>query len=264
MRFSLLPLLMFLVAGSAQAAISVVAQYRLGEDDPGAVAFGTGADPTLPSVGAINLSRTGSPSYSPTTPPFVNSTLSMAFNGNGDRYTGAVVSTATDNFGVEAWVKSNGNTANNATLVYNGNSGNSGWGLFRAGSAYGFLYGGVTLNGLAPVTTNWTHLALVRDAGVTSLYVNGQRISTAAGAPAAPAGSLLIGGNPMVATESFDGLIDEVRVFTFQPGQFQVADLNLGSPEPPIPVPAVSSQNLALLAALLLLAGLWIARRHDA
>ena len=114
------------------------------------------------------------------------------------------------------------------------------------------------------MTTNWTHLALVRDAGATSVYVNGQRFSTAAGAPAAPAGSLFIGGNPLVATEGFDGLIDEVRVFTFQPGQFQVTDLNLGSPEPPIPVPAVSSQTLALLAALLLLAGVWIARRHDA
>lgn len=147
MRFRLLPLLMFLVAGSAQAAINVVAQYRLGEADPGAVAFGPGADPTVPSVGAVNLSRVGAPSYSSTTPPLVNSALSMAFNGNSDRYVGAVVSTATDNFGVEAWVKSNGNTANNATLVYNGNSGNSGWGLFRAGSNYGFLYGGVTLKG---------------------------------------------------------------------------------------------------------------------
>ncbi len=261
MRFGLVPLLMFILAGSAQAAISVVAEYRLGEADPGAVAFGPGANPTLPSIGTLNLSRNGAPSYSPATPPFVNSFLSMAFNGTSDRYTGTVVSSVTNNFGVEAWVRSNGNTTNNATLVYNGNTASSGWGLFRLGSNYGFLYGGVTLAGLTPVTGSWTHLALVRDGGVTSFYVNGQLIPTAAGAPIAPAGSFLVGGNPLVATEGFDGLIDEVRVFTFQPGQFSVTDLNLGTPEPPIAVPALSTQTLSLLAAFLLLAGLWVARR---
>jgi hypothetical protein len=260
----LIPLLLLFMAASTEAAVTTVAQYRLGESDPGAVAGGAGANPTLPSTGAVNLTRNGAPSYSALTPPFVASTLSMSFNGGPDRYSGGIVSTATDNFGVEAWVQSNGSTAVNATLVYNGNSGNSGWGLFRAGDKYGFLYGGVVLDGVVPLTTNWTHLALVRDAGTTRFFVNGQQVPSAQGAPNVPAGSFLVGGNPLVPTEGFDGLIDEVRVFTFAPGQFSVSDLNLGTPPPPIAVPTGSDGARLLLAGLLLAAGALFVRRRDA
>lgn len=255
------PLLLLLAAASAEAAVTTVAQYRLGESDPGAVAGGAGANPTLPSTGAVSLTRNGAPAYSATTPPFVASTLSMSFNAGPDRYSGTIVSSATDNFGVEAWVKSNGSTAVNAALVYNGHTGNSGWGLFRAGNEYGFLFGGVVLDGVVPLTTNWTHLALVRDAGSVRFFVNGQEVPSAQGAPNVPAGNFMVGGNPLQASEGFDGLIDEVRVFTFAPGQFVVSDLNLGTPPPPIAVPSGSDAARLLLAGLLLAAGALFARR---
>jgi len=247
-----------------EATVTTVAQYRLGEADPGAVPGATGANPTLPSVGAVTLSRQGTPSYSATLPTGISSGLSMSFNGVNQRYLGPTVSTLADNFGVEAWVKSNGSTANLATLVYNGNSSSSGWGLFRRFGNWTFLYGGVTFGaGAAPVTTNWTHLALVRSGGVASFYVNGQVNDSATVAPNAPAGGFGIGGNSLAAfdLEYFDGLIDEVRVFTFQPGQFSVTDLNL--PPPPQPIPSTDLwAKLWLTLATLLTAGLALRLRR--
>ncbi len=250
---SILVLLLLLAASTGQAAITVVAEYRFGESDPGALPNTPGANPSLPSVGSNPLTRNGTPAYSGITPRVVPSALSMAFNAGSDRYSGAIVSTATDNFGVEAWVKSNGSVALNATLVYNGNTGNSGWGLFRAGNEYGFLYGGVVLDGVVPISTQWTHLALVRDGGTNRFFVNGVQQVAAGGAPNPPVGNFLVGGNPLVATEGFDGLIDEVRVFTFEPGQFNVLDLNFGELPPAVSVG--SPLTLLLLAGLLLAAG---------
>lgn len=265
MRSRLVSLLLLFCTVTAQAAVTTVAQYRLGEADPGAAAGGAGANPTVASVGAINLARNGVPVYSAVTPPGVNSTLSMAFNSGVDRYTGSIVTTAANNFGVEAWVRSNGSTAVNACLVYNGNTGNSGWGLFRLGNEFGFLYGGVALDGVTPVTTSWTHLALVRDAGTTRFFVNGQQVVSSSAAPNPPAGGFLVGGNPLVTTEGFDGLIDEVRVFTFEPGQFVVSDLGYVAPPPPpaIPLPASSALLQLLLTGLLLLSGAVLVRRTD-
>lgn len=255
----LLPLLLSL--GSAHAAVTTVASYRLGEADPGAVAGGAGADPTRASIGSVDLVRSGAPVYSSQTPPTVASSLSMRFAGGADRYTGALISSATDNFGIEAWVRSDGNTALNSTLAYNGNTGSSGWGLFRLGNQYGFLYGGVVAQPVVTLGTGWTHLALVRDNGTSRFFVNGfQRFNSGSG-PNPPAGSFLLGGNPLVASEGFDGLIDEVRVFTFAPGQFSPADLNLGTPPMPTQIPLDSTGSRIALAMLLLLIGALALRR---
>lgn len=256
-----IPLFLLFAFSCADAAVTTVASYRLGEADPGAVAGAPGADPTLASTGSVNLGRNGAPFYSGQIPPFVTSALSMRFNGGPDRYTGALVSNATNNFGVEAWVKSDGSTAQNAALVYNGNTGSSGWGLFRFGGEYGYLYGGVVIRGAAPVTTAWTHLALVRDGGTTRFFVNGQQRFSSGDAPNVPAGAFMVGGNPLVATEGFDGLVDEVRVFTFAPGQFVVTDLNLGNPPPPMLVPVDSTPLGLVLALLVLLIGVTVLRR---
>lgn len=230
------------------AEVTTVAQYRMGEADAGAVSGGAGADPTVDSVGGINLPKLGGPVYSAATPLRVDSTLAMRFDADVDRYSGPVISTATDNFGIEAWVRSDGSTTGNAVIAYNGNSSSTGWGLFRAGSNWSFLFGGLVLaSGGQPVSTDWTHLALVRNAGVATLYVNGMPAVTSGTAPNVPTGGFGIGGNPVFADfEEFDGSIDEVRMFTFAPGAFQVADLNLSAP---LVVP--SNQAWALIALLL-------------
>ncbi len=240
-----------LFAVPAQAAITVLAHYRLGESDPGAAPGVTGAMQTIDTVQGNHLNRVGTPRYASEGRPQPGSTLSMSFNGTTDRYLGPVLSTLTTDFGIEAWVKSNGSSAGNATLAYNGRTDSTGWGLFRLGSSYGFLYGGVAAVAAAPISTQWTHLALVREGGTTRFFVNGVQATTSTAAPAAATGNFLLAGNPLVASEFFDGLVDEVRVFRFQPGQFRVTDLNLVGAPPATPVPATGPLALFVLGALL-------------
>lgn len=246
----------------AQATITVLNQWHLGEADAGASAGGAGAAATVDSAGAFNLNKVGAPTYASDVPPRIGSTLSMAFNGTTDEYmnTTGVASTLTDNFGIEAWVKSNGSTGGNATVAYNGNTSTSGWGIYRLGADYGLLYGGNIGANVSPISTAWTELALVRDNGTTTFYVNGVASYTTTIGPNPPSGGVGIGGNPLSSGfELFDGKIDEVRIFSFAPGAFSVSDLNL---PPPVPTPALSLRAMVLLGlALIALTGLARRRR---
>ena len=225
-----------------------VGVWRLGDDDPGAAAGNIGNAQTLDTT---NLNRSGDPTYSSNTPG-AGSALSMEFDGNGDFYSvGSVVSTATDNFGIEAWVNAD-SFASNQAIAYNGRTSNAGWGLFRIGSNYGALYGGKAVFGSSPVTTGqWTHVALVRDNGASTFYVNGVPAGSYGGAPNTPAGSFIIGANDS-GTEAFDGLIDHVRVFTFNPGQFDASQhLTLS-----LPANVVIPEPATMLAVVLGVSGL--------
>jgi hypothetical protein len=238
-----------LLALPAAATITVTSWYRMGEADPGAVSGGAGTNPTLPTVGAANLTRFGAPTYTAAAAP--NSALAMTLNGSTDAYrSAAVVASVTNDFGIEAWVFAN-TTGGNRAIAYNGNSGSSGWGLYAIGSNFGVLFGGLAIFGSAAITAGqWTHVAAVRSGGTTTLYVNGIARATDGTTPNVPAGVFSIGSAP-TGGEFWDGRIDEVRVFTFAPGQFVVTDL-LAIPPPPLqPVPALGPAALALLALLL-------------
>ncbi|HEX4961739.1 MAG TPA: IPTL-CTERM sorting domain-containing protein [Thermoanaerobaculia bacterium] len=223
-------------ANYCQTNVTTAGQYRLGENDPGALSGNPGDNPTVALIGGVNLARVGSPTYSSTTPPAITSSLAMSFNGTTDAYTASsLVSTAVDNFGIEAWVRSAGSVAGNAVIAYNGSTVASGWGLYRIGGSYGFSYGGVTSVAATPLVAGaWTHLAVVRQSGTTTFYVNGFAVTTSAAVPnipgLVPSGGMMIGGN-LAGGEFFDGEIDEVRIFTFAPGAFSPSDLTLsGSP----------------------------------
>ena len=63
-------------------------QFKLGEDDPGALAGNTGNATTVDSLFGKNLTRVGTPTYSANAAPG-GSTLSMTFNGTANNfYTG--------------------------------------------------------------------------------------------------------------------------------------------------------------------------------
>ena len=65
-----------------------IAEWNMGEDDPGAVAAAIGNTTTVDALVGFDRTRIGDPTYSATVPSG-GSTLSMAFDGTGDYYTGS-------------------------------------------------------------------------------------------------------------------------------------------------------------------------------
>ena len=238
---TLVALFSLFFAGVAQAAVVAVGEWQLGEDDPGAVAGNPGNATSVAAVNSPTLdltNRAGSPTYG-SGAPAIASSLSMDFDP-GEYYTtgGTVPTTATDNFGIEAWVNRDSFTGNQG-IAWNGNAG---WGLYSINNdLLGHLNGAgdVGTGGATVLTGEWFHVALVRDSGTATLYLNGTpNGSTHLGTPSMPTGSFHVGqiGGAPAGFES-DGKIDHVRVFEFTAGQFDPAtDLMVTPPAPQPPV----------------------------
>ncbi len=225
---------------STRATITNIVWYRLGENDPGA-APGLTVTHTIDLIGLENLNPLGTPVYtndvSTSASNNVGSSLAVQFNGSGQILSNGVVSTATANFGIEAWVKPNvviNDPSADFVIAYNGKATADGWGLRLSGTNYVGLFGGVTSIGSATaVAGTWTHLALVRAGNVNTFYVNGVSAGTHNGTPITPSAvtdGFIIGGATQPTGSTFNGEIDEVRVFTFGTGgggasQFSTNDL---------------------------------------
>ena len=219
---------------TSHAAVTNVAWYRLGENDPGAASGVIVTGSTTNLMGFQNLIPFGGPRYTNrfaiVAASQVGSRLSVNFNGTSQYLSNAVVSTAINNFCVEAWVKPNATENGNRTIVYNGIPTANGWGFIqRGGTEYMGSLGGMTAFGSGTAAAGtWTHLALVRDNGTTTFYVNGVASGTSLGNPTPATNSFMVGAHPQfVANTWFNGAVDEVRVFTFAPGQFSTNDLLL-------------------------------------
>lgn len=211
----------------ASATVTLLNSYHLGDLDGGA-ANGALAITSQDYRGGAALSFMGYPTYSTDVPPDypLPDTYSLDFTGTNYGIDGTLAS-LTDDFGIQAWVKVRSLSSGNHAIAYNGNTGANGWGLYIVGNTFQGLFGGVAFFGSAPVQTNvWTHLALVRDQGVTTLYVDGVACGASSATPNAPNGLWALGASPPdLNSEFFDGLIDEVSVFTFADGAFSTNDL---------------------------------------
>jgi hypothetical protein len=212
----------------------------LGEQDPGAVPGSLANATEVDSItGGLDLFQAGTnaPSYSSNT-GVAGSTISLAVNGGG--YTNLPIPLSA-NWGIEAWAYST-NATNAATgegdIAFNGNyAASGGMGLFQYGTTWNALVSGIAwITGPTVVPNTWTHLAVVTASGTTTFYVNGQVVGSGpAPAPVTTVGDLSIGfdANPYAGRPSyFQGLIDEVRVFTFTPGLFSTNELLLGKANP--------------------------------
>jgi hypothetical protein len=231
-----------------------LAYYRLGENDPGAVAGQPGDSNTVDIINSLDLAQFGTPPIYDSHTGVAGSTLCIDVDGGGYA-TNSQLTALADNWGIEAWVKATTNTPDTnitadgyACIVYNGDAGFNGMGIFQnsAGQFIGLCTQVAWVGGQAVVPGKWTHLALVCTGGATTFYVNG--VSTgAAGEPAASLGSFSIGGSPYytvgatASAEDFQGSIDEVRVFAVVPGQFSPGDLLLTHVPPGAEPPQVVS-----------------------
>jgi DNA-binding beta-propeller fold protein YncE len=221
-------------APGASGAITVVSYWRIGEFDPGASPGVAATGPTDTAIGAHNLKAVGQAYYSNNVAvaalAHVSSSLSLNF-ASGAFASNSIVSTATDNFGIEAWVKPTSVNAGQV-IAYNGSTATSGWGIMVSGSNYLALFGGRDIWGVGAATPNvWTHVALVRDGGVATIYTNGIAAGTSVAFPNVPSGNFALAAPPQAPNSQFlTGSVDEVRVFAFAPGQFSTNDLLLNKP----------------------------------
>jgi streptogramin lyase len=219
------------LASPVQAAITVIDHWKIADGDPGAA---NGVTPTnlVDSAGAHSLTFSGAGIYTNdvASAAWAHANSSGSVNLAGGFAYSPIVSTAINNFGIEAWVRVNATNANGSAVIYNGHTGTSGWGIDFDGTSFGGLMGGqVAFGTITPQLGVWTHVALVRDSGFCTFYSNGVAVAITGTGPNTPAGNFAIGIVPQQApgggTGVFQGEVDEGRVFTFTAGAFSTNDL---------------------------------------
>ncbi len=158
-----------------------------------------------------------------TSSAFTGAKNTLNFDGVDDYCnTNSNVMTNTDNFTMMAWVKPNTLPVNGwSAIAYNGTDG-GGYGIgIRDGKVAG-LFGTTawhTTNAVLPSTGTWYHIAMRRSNGTVQFFLNGKLLSySSTTAPLSPMNRFTIGN--MIANNetslydtSFDGQIDEVRVY---------------------------------------------------
>lgn len=208
----------------ANVPFRVVAWFRMGEDDSGAVVGGAASEKTINHTSARrHLDRYGSPTYTNDTAA-PDSSLAVTFSGKPHEcyFTRYLFASELDSFVLEAWVRPNQVQTHNVFIAFNGH-GEDGYGLLEIGGRWQYVLGGVAYvdSGIPCEPGKWTHLALVHNGsdGVTQLWINGQPTGPASNLPLKRSNnSFMIGGAPDFVDPvptSFDGQIDEVRLSQF-------------------------------------------------
>jgi hypothetical protein len=235
------------VLGPAPVVTNRLAQYRLGDDDPGAVAGAAGQLLTRDAVGTNHLAAQGTPLYSGNVPGG-GDLLSMAldgasyYQGSGPGVQQVYAGLDLNDFllSCDVYPTANGG-AGFSFPVSVGGTGSYGGGLavVEIGGTWELIHHGVQqTSGGPPVNLNaWTHLELQREdfgSGVqTRLRVNGVDAGIHLDSTPAPPGAwFTIGGNPNANAGGieglFHGLIDNVALATLSPAPAQLS-LHLGS-----------------------------------
>ena len=249
-------LLTLLGMASSQAAITLYAEYHLGESG----SLGSSNKPLDSSVNGKNIGTDISGSTTTTGTSGVvapGSTTYLDTSGSGDQgwYSNNLYSAAPtlvlDNFAFGIYARAAANTAATKGDVFTigGSLGSfklsletNGWGA----SAHGVAWIG-TADGLVGSFTadTWAHIALIRSAGITTFYINGvAQAGTISSAPVIDTPHFSV--NPS-AVRYFDGHLDEARIVTFTGGESTSNVLNA------LQVPETSSALLGGLGLLGLL-----------
>jgi hypothetical protein len=152
------------------------------------------------------------------------------FDGTGDYVTVAdATSLKPTNLTVSAWVYSNSNSQWNTVLMKTTSSSwNDGYGLYLDGSNNLTFFINHYSNNVAAVSltaNTWTHIVGTYDGANIRIYKNGNLSATTAYTTAIShsSGALQIGRSPTVPVSTWNGKIDEARIYnrTLSPAEVQ-------------------------------------------
>jgi|GEM_PF-756643 len=149
----------------------------------------------------------------------------LTLNGASQYLDADIVTTATDNVTMEAWVYWEGQSGN-AGILYQGHSASSGYGIYVLdGSGLTILVGSVRNmeTGIQLPTNGWHHIAAVRESGSWMFYLDGIAHTPSYNyeTPHPPSGKFNI-GSLTDGTNPLNGKIDEVRVWNVARSQTQI------------------------------------------
>ena len=129
----------------------------------------------------------------------------------------SAISTAVDNFSLEAWFRADALPAQYALIAYNGTDA-GGYGIaVRSDGHLMILYGSMlwTDSGQAVVPGRWYHTVLSRTNGSATLYLNGAvAVSGITTTPFTPSAGFSIGREDGPVGRYFDGAVDDVAFYT--------------------------------------------------
>lgn len=208
---------------AAPAAVQPVAHYNLA----GVAGIRDTAAPELwRSVvpGGPDLVRHGSPRVMSSSPDCRRNVADAAvkFESPDQCYSVARNLAGGDNFVLEAWVYAlAANDPGWHAAVANGHGG-LGFLLGQLGGQWAVLVGGIGSTNLGAVQpATWTHLAIVKQRGQVSGWLNGRRVTALPALGGGVANFSL--GATAPGKEPFGGWLSEVRYATFKPGAFDPA-----------------------------------------
>ncbi len=189
---------------------------------------GNKSEPADKSIGANN----GKPGSDRKEKPDLGSGAGYAlqFNGLSDYVQADVFDDATSDVTMECWVELGGDDygINFPTIIYNGNSSLTGYGLYidhATADELCFLVGGLSAvpTGVWLITGEWTHLALTCDNSQDwKLYVDSTEYDLGTYSPVPPTDGFYVGG--MLNANTFEGTIDEVRFWNTCLTATQISD----------------------------------------
>lgn len=224
-------------ATSSIVAVSVlpsggadVLKFRMGDNDPGAVAGNTGNAQTIDAIFGNNLDISGNPTYSSTVPADGGS-ISMTFDGASyyrNVNLASFVSTldqANYSISFDAYCTALGGGGFSFPMSFGKNGG--GLCIVEIGGTWNMYRLGIDTVPLAPVQLNtWTHFEIQRRDFDTAprirVFMNGVDMDYQRTGYNAPSGILTAGGNTIgdgVGTEGlFNGLVDNIVIHNYSIG----------------------------------------------
>lgn len=237
---------------SAHAAVTLVAEYHLGEsgsisgpnqnpqDSVGSRHFSSPINGSSASIGTTGVFAPGSTAY-----------LDTSGGGNEGWYDPNFADLPTDNFGFGIYARAANNSGAEQGDIFTVGGSNGAFKLSLGGNGWAASAHNVAWIGQADgvsgsfSASTWVHLALIRSSGITTFYINGVAQGTYTGTPVHGAAHLSVA--PGGATY-FDGQMDEARVVTFTSGESTANILNTLTA-----VPEPSAMALGVLGALAVL-----------